>query len=172
MTNDKEGSFMEFQNKMDEFDEEHALDQVLNNMVESLDEEDLKELEVNEPEEVSNADETEVETTDRVGTFPNENNPFSVAAQVQGIVEKVETPHLPEVDPTTTLAPTTEATTTVAPTTQPQPVDLPPPSYDSFNRQPEPIAPDEDELFDEAMRARAEQDKLDFLNRKKNDRAN
>ena len=172
MTNDKEGSFMEFQRKQDEFDEEHALDQVLNNMVESLDEEDLKELEVNEPEEVSNADETEVETTDRVGTFPNENNPFSVAAQVQGIVEKVETPHLPEVDPTTTLAPTTEATTTVAPTTQPQPVDLPPPSYDSFNRQPEPIAPDEDELFDEAMRARAEQDKLDFLNRKKNDRAN
>jgi len=45
-------------------------------------------------------------------------------------------------------------------------------SYDSFNRQPEPIAPDEDELFDEAMRARAEQDKIDFLNRKKNDRAN
>ena len=171
MTNDKEGSFMEFQNKMDEFDEEHALDQVLNNMVESLDEEDLKELEVNEPEEVSNVDETETET-DRIGTFPNENNPFSVAAQVQGIVEKVETPHLPEVDPTTTLAPTTAATTTVAPTTQPQPVDLPPPSYDSFNRQPEPIAPDEDELFDEAMRARAEQDKLDFLNRKKNDRAN
>ena len=107
-----------------------------------------------------------------MGTFPNENNPFSVAAQVQDIVEKVETPHLPEVDPTTTLAPTTAATTTVAPTTQPQPVDLPPPSYDSFNRQPEPIAPDEDELFDEAMRARAEQDKLDFLNRKKNDRAN
>ena len=169
LTNDKESGFMDFQKKQAEFDEEHALDQVLNNMVESLDEEDLKELEVNEPEEVSNIDETE---TDRIGTFPNENNPFSVAAQVQGIVEKVETPHLPEADPTTTLAPTTEATTTVAPTTQPQPVDLPPPSYDSFNRQPEPIAPDEDELFDEAMRARAEQDKLDFLNRKKNDRAN
>lgn len=171
LTNDKESGFMDFQKKQAEFDEEHALDQVLNNMVESLDEEDLKELEVNEPEEVSNIDETETET-DRIGTFPNENNPFSVAAQVQGIVEKVETPHLPEADPTTTLAPTTAATTTVAPTTQPQPVDLPPPSYDSFNRQPEPIEPDEDELFDEAMRARAEQDKLDFLNRKKNDRAN
>lgn len=182
LTNDKESGFMDFQKKQAEFDEEHALDQVLNNMVESLDEEDLKDIDVIDPEEVSNKFEVEDtagnvnvydenENTDRVGTFPNENNPFSVAAQVQEIVEKVETPHLPEEEATTTAAPTTEATTTLPPTTNP-PVDLPPPSYDSFNRQPEPIAPDEDELFDEAMRARAEQDKIDFLNRKKNDRAN
>ena len=163
LSNDEESGFMDFQKKMDENDAARDIDVI-------------------DPEEVSNKFEVEDtagnvnvydenENTDRVGTFPNENNPFSVAAQVQEIVEKVETPHLPEEEATTTAAPTTEATTTLPPTTNP-PVDLPPPSYDSFNRQPEPIAPDEDELFDEAMRARAEQDKIDFLNRKKNDRAN
>jgi hypothetical protein len=179
LTNDKESGFMDFQKKMDkndkEWDEEHALDQVLNDMVESLDEEDLKELEINDPEEVSNK--TEVENTqgdvtivdnsdkteteaDRIGTFPNENNPFSVAAQVKSIVEKVETPHLPTEEattqattlPTTTQAPTTQATTTLAP----------PPSYDSFKKR---EAVDEDELFDAALRAKAEQDKQDFLRR-------
>ena len=78
LTNDKESGFMDFQKKQDDFDEEHALDQVLNNMVESLDEEDLKELEVIDPEEVSNVDETETEA-DRIGTFPNENNPTATA---------------------------------------------------------------------------------------------
>ena len=179
LTNDKGSGFMDFQKKMDEndeeWDEEHALDQVLNDMVESLDEEDLKELEVNDPEEVSNkieventqgdvtvvdnSDKTETEA-DRIGTFPNENNPFSVAAQVQNIVEKVETPHLPKEEattqattlPTTTQAPTTQATTTLAP----------PPSYDSFKKR---EAVDEDELFDAALRAKAEQDKQDFLRR-------
>ena len=38
MTNDKEQSFNEFQKKQDEFDESHALDVVLNDMVEDLDE--------------------------------------------------------------------------------------------------------------------------------------
>ena len=174
LTNDKESGFMDFQKKMDENDAIGIQD--------PYDVNDSRDIDVIDPEEVSNKFEVEDtagnvnvydenENTDRVGTFPNENNPFSVAAQVQEIVEKVETPHLPEEEATTTAAPTTEATTTLPPTTNP-PVDLPPPSYDSFNRQPEPIELDEDELFDEAMRARAEQDKIDFLNRKKNDRAN
>ena len=174
LTNDKESGFMDFQKKMDENDAIGIQD--------PYDVSDSRDIDVIDPEEVSNKFEVEDtagnvnvydenENTDRVGTFPNENNPFSVAAQVQEIVEKVETPHLPEEEATTTAAPTTEATTTLPPTTNP-PVDLPPPSYDSFNRQPEPIELDEDELFDEAMRARAEQDKIDFLNRKKNDRAN
>ena len=179
LTNDKESGFMDFQKKMDEndeeWDEDHALDQVLNNMVESLDEEDLKELEVNEPEEVSNKFEVEDtagnvnvydenENTDRVGTFPNENNPFSVAAQVKGIVEKVETPHLPKEEATTqaTTQATTLPTTTQAPTTQATTTLAPPPSYDSFKKR---ETVDEDDLFDAALRAKAEQDKQDFLRR-------
>ena len=39
MTNDKEQSFNQFQNKQDEFDESHALDMVLNDMVEDLESE-------------------------------------------------------------------------------------------------------------------------------------
>ena len=185
LTNDKESGFMDFQKKMDEndnigiqdpydisvdrhepeeWDEDHALDQVLNAMVEDLDEAELdieaaneeitaaeREIEVIDPEEVSNKFEVEDtagnvnvydenENTDRVGTFPNENNPTSVAAAVQSIVEKVPTPHLPDeargVEP-----PIVTTTTTIAPI-------------------------NEDDLFDEAMRKKAEQDKLDFLKRK------
>ena len=155
LSNDEESGFMDFQKKQDDFDEEHALDQVLNNMVESLDEEDLKELEVNEPEEVSNVDETETEA-DRIGTFPNENNPTSVAATVEKVknefgtypdlVEKIETPHLPKEE-----EPAQEVIT---------PAELPKeePKVD----EPEEI--DEGELFKQAMRKKAEQDKRDFLN--------
>ena len=183
LTNDKESGFMDFQKQQDENDEDHALDQVLNSMVEDLEEaeeeiaaaeEEIaaaeREIDVIDPEEVSNKFEVEDttgnvnvydenENTDRVGTFPNDNNPFSVAAQVRGIVEKVDTPHLPTEEattiPTTTQEPTTLATTTLAP----------PPSYDSFKKREEVEPINEDELFDAALRAKAEQDKKDFLRR-------
>jgi hypothetical protein len=155
LTNDKEGSFMEFQQKQEEYDayvdrhepgswlktppeeeiepeeewdEDHALDQVLNNMVEGLEEAEVEELveEVVKPMKPS--------------TFtPNE--PTSVAATVKdiiepvpSIVEKIPTPHLPD-----------EA------------------------RGIEP--PSEDELFDQAMREQAEKDKQDFL-KKRDDKQN
>ena len=169
LTNDKESGFMDFQKKMDENDAIGIQDPY------DIIERDARKIDVIDPEEVSNkieventqgdvtivddSDKTETEA-DRIGTFPNENNPFSVAAQVKSIVEKVETPHLPTEEattqattlPTTTQAPTTQATTTLAP----------PPSYDSFKKR---EAVDEDELFDAALRAKAEQDKQDFLRR-------
>lgn len=117
----------------EEWDEEHALDQVLNNMVEDMTEEELDDVFSNEviENEESNVDETEVETTDRTGTFPNQNNPTSVAAVVNSIVERVPTPHLPD-----------EA------------------------RGTEPPLQNEDELFDEAMRKKAEKEMKDFLSKK------
>ena len=162
------------------FDEEHALDLVLNDMVEQLDEEDLKELEV-EAEEVSNefeventqgdvavvdrsseahrkrieedqSDKTEMET-DRVGTFPNQVNPTSVGS----IVQKLDTPHLPkneeEFKPVT-IKPTKKSDKQ-APPVEP--------------KAPEAEAPeqDEDALFKAAMRERAVKAMKDFL--KKND---
>ena len=169
LTNDKESGFMDFQKKMDENDAIGIQDPY------DIIERDARKIAVIDPEEVPNkieventqgdvtivddSDKTETEA-DRIGTFPNENNPFSVAAQVKSIVEKVETPHLPTEEattqattlPTTTQAPTTQATTTLAP----------PPSYDSFKKR---EAVDEDELFDAALRAKAEQDKQDFLRR-------
>ena len=149
LTNDKESGFMDFQKKMDENDAIGIQDPY------DIIERDARKIDVIDPEEVSNkieventqgdvtivddSDKTETEA-DRIGTFPNENNPFSVAAQVKSIVEKVETPHLPTEEattqattlPTTTQAPTTQATTTLAP----------PPSYDSFKKR---EAVDEDE---------------------------
>ena len=155
LTNDKEGSFMEFQQKQEEYDayvdrhepgswlktppeeeiepeeewdEDHALDQVLNNMVEGLEEAEVEELveEVVKPMKSS--------------TFtPNE--PTSVAATVKdiiepvpSIVEKIPTPHLPD---------------------------------DVKGVEP----PSEDELFDQAMRDQAEKDKQDFL-KKRDDKQN
>jgi hypothetical protein len=220
LSNDEESGFMDFQKKMDErdteydayvdrqepgswlknppeeFDEDHALDQVLNDMVDDLEEDILmaeteaeialaeadialadeeiaaaeREIEVIDPEEVSNKFEVEDtagnvnvydenENTDRVSTFPNENNPTSVAAAVQSIVERVDTPHLPKEEATT------QATTTQTPTTQATTTMAPPPSYDSFKKR-EAVEPiNEDELFDAALRAKAEQDKKDFLRR-------
>ena len=154
LTNDKESGFMDFQKQQDdndterliseEWDEDHALDQVLNSMVEDLEdhEEELKAAE----EELKAAEEelkaAENEKTTRVGTFPNENNPTSVAAQVQSIVEKVETPHLPQEPVKTTTLP---------------PADVP-----KVEVKPS-VEINEDELFDEAMRIQAEKDKQAFL---------
>ena len=167
MTNDSEGSFMEFQNQMD------AADAELEAAAEELQElEAARDIEVIDPEEVSNKWEVE-DTAGNVtvheesdSEFPNENNPTSVAATVAEIqnkfgtypstVEKLETPHLPktETTETTTTAPVVKKvikkTVTPVETTTAAPVD-------------------EDTLFDEAMRKKAEQDKLEFLRKKDED---
>ena len=155
MTNDKDGSFMEFQKKMDENDEkfEEELEEWKNKKWEV--ENTAGDIQVIDPEEVSGVDETEMES-DRVGTFPNENNPTSVAATVEkvknefgtypNLVEKVETPHLPKEE-----EPTQEVIT---------PAELP--KEEPEVEEPEEI--DEGELFKQAMRKKAEQDKRDFLN--------
>ena len=129
LTNDKESGFMDFQDKMDENDLAREID--------VIDPEEVsKKFEVeNTQGDVTVVDETETEA-DRIGTFPNENNPTSVGAVVKemknefgtypDVVQKLETPHLPN------------------------------------EEEPEPI--DEDELFKDAMRAKAEADKQQFLN--------
>tara|TARA_B100001057_G_scaffold337901_1_gene338705 strand:- start:21663 stop:23297 length:1635 start_codon:yes stop_codon:yes gene_type:complete len=143
LTNDKESGFMDFQDKMDDNDL-------------------AREIDVIDPEEVSdkfevedtagNVNVYEESETDRIGTFPNENNPTSVAAVVKDLpnefgtypetVQKIETPHLPkeEITTTTTLPPAIE--------------------------QEEVEEVDEDELFKKAMRAKAEEDMKDFLKNK------
>ena len=162
MTNDKEGSFMDFQNKMD------AMDSELEEAAEELQELE-REIEVIDPEEVSNKWEVE-DTAGNVtvheesdSEFPNENNPTSVAATVAEIqnrfgtypstVEKLETSHLPKTE-TTTTAPIIKKVVkkTAAPveTTTKAPIN-------------------ENDLFDEAMRKKAEQDKLDYLRKKDED---
>ena len=169
MTNDPEGSFMDFQNQMNAADAE--LEAAAEELQE-LEEELAREIEVIDPEEVSNRWEVE-DTSGNVtvheesdSEFPNENNPTSVAATVAEIqnkfgtypstVEKLETPHLPktETTETTTTAPVVKKvikkTVTPVETTTAAPVD-------------------EDALFDEAMRKKAEQDKLEFLRKKDED---
>tara|TARA_B100000963_G_scaffold291840_2_gene261957 strand:- start:3270 stop:4907 length:1638 start_codon:yes stop_codon:yes gene_type:complete len=146
LTNDKESGFMDFQDKMDENDLAREID--------VIDPEEVsKKFEVeNTQGDVTVVDETETEA-DRIGTFPNENNPTSVAATVQKvknefgtypeIVEKIDTPHLPKEEITTT--------TTIPPVVEPE-------------EEVEEI--DEDELFKQAMRAKAEEDMKDFLKNK------
>ena len=161
MTNDLEGSFMEFQNQMD------AADAELEAAAEELQELE-REIEVIDPEEVSNKWEVE-DTEGNVNVyeesdseFPNENNPTSVAATVAEIqnkfgtypetVQKLETPHLPKetTTSTTTITPIVKNVAKQVTTTTKAPIN-------------------EDDLFDEAMRKKAEQDKLDYLRKKDED---
>ena len=175
-------AFMDFQKKMDEFDEElekaeeeielaeeelEAAEEELELVSEEEFDKLAEEIDVIDPEQVSTkfevedtagnvevyeeestVDETEMEA-DRTGTFPNENNPTSVGAVVKemknefgtypDIVQKIETPHLPD-----------EAR------------GFQPPNLEPLEEKPEPI--NEDELFKQAMRAKAEEDKQQFLN--------
>jgi hypothetical protein len=165
MTNDLEGSFMEFQNQMDAADSE--LEAAAEELQE-LEEDVAREIEVIDPKEVSNKWEVE-DTSGNVtvheeseSEFPNENNPTSVAATVAEIqnkfgtypstVEKIETPHLPKTE-TTTAAPVVKKVT-----------------KKSNQVRTTTIAPiNEDDLFNEAMRKKAEQDKLEFLRKKDED---
>ena len=164
MTNDLEGSFMEFQNQMDAADSE--LEAAAEELQE-LEEDVAREIEVIDPKEVSNKWEVE-DTAGNVtvheesdSEFPNENNPTSVAATVKeiqnkfgtypSVVEKIETPHLPdETTTTTTSAPVVKNVTKQVNTTTKAPIN-------------------EDDLFDEAMRKKAEQDKLDYLRKRDED---
>ena len=184
MTNDKDGSFMEFQKQMDEYDAElaaaeeeiEAAEEELSEFEQEVEEwknrkweveNSAGDVEVIDPEEVSGADDTEMES-DRVGTFPNENNPTSVAAVVREVkndfgtypetVEKIETPHLPEEDVITTLPPEARGFKV------PEETEFKPAPVEEVEEETPEI--DEDELFDQAMRAKAEKDMKDFLNDK------
>ena len=127
---------------------------------------DTRDIEVIDPEEVSNKWEVE-DTSGNVtvheesdSEFPNENNPTSVAATVAEIqnkfgtyppiVEKLITSHLPKTETTTTspvVKKVTKKTSNPVETTTKAPIN-------------------EDDLFDKAMRKKAEQDKLEFLRKK------
>ena len=151
LTADKDGSFMEFQKKMDENDA-------------------AREIDVIDPEEVSSKFEVE-DTAGNVNVydeseseFPNENNPTSVAAVVKDIknefgtypetVQKIETPHLPK-ETTTTLPP--EARGVEPPKVIKKVVKKSTPKVELEEEV------DEDELFKQAMRKKAEEDKQEFL---------
>ena len=159
LSNDEESGFMDFQKKMDANDAIGIQD--------PYDINDSREIDVIDPEEVSSKFEVE-DTAGNVNVydeseseFPNENNPTSVAATVEKVknefgtyppvVEKIETPHLPEETTTTTkAAPIVKNVTKQVNTTTKAPIN-------------------EDDLFDEAMRKKAEQDKLDYLRKKDED---
>ena len=159
LTADKDGDFMKFQDKMDENDA-------------------AREIDVIDPEEVSSKFEVE-DTAGNVNVydeseseFPNENNPTSVAATVEkvknefgtypSIVEKIETPHLPD-ENTTTLPP--EARGVEPPKVTKKVVKKSASKVETTTKAPI----NEDDLFDEAMRKKAEQDKLDYLRKKDED---
>ena len=156
LTNDKESGFMDFQKKMDEndeeWDEEHALDQVLNDMVEQVGddlweaedeiaeaedeieelEDEIAEIEVIDPEQVSTKFEVE-DTAGNVNVYEEEST-----------VDETEM----ETDRTGTF-----------------PNQINPTSVGAIVQKIEtPHLPNEDDLFKQAMRDKAEQDKQQFLN--------
>ena len=164
----KDTAFMDFQKKMDEYDAElEAAEEEIEAAEEELDEFE-KEVEewknrkweventagdvaVIDPEE-DNSDKTEMES-DRTGTFPNENNPTSVGA----VVQKIDTPHLPQEEK--------PAPNVIKPRALPPEARGVEPPVDKVEEV------DEDELFDAAMRKKAEEDMKDFLN-KRDDKQN
>jgi hypothetical protein len=170
LTNDKESGFMDFQKKQDENDA-IGIQDPYDISVDRHEPEDFEEeleawknrkweventagdIEVIDPEEVSNVDETETEA-DRVGTFPNENNPTSVAATVEKIKNEFGT-YPEEIEKKVVQ-------TSIKPTL---------PTEEPVVTEEESSEVDEDELFDAAMRKKAEQDMKDFLN-KNNDKQN
>ena len=163
----KDTAFMDFQKKMDEYDAELEAAEEEIEAAEELDEFE-KEVEewknrkweventagdvaVIDPEE-DNSDKTEMES-DRTGTFPNENNPTSVGA----VVQKIDTPHLPQEEK--------PAPNVIKPRALPPEARGVEPPVDKVKEV------DEDELFDAAMRKKAEEDMKDFLN-KRDDKQN
>jgi len=172
LTNDKESGFMDFQKKMDENDTVGIQDPY-DISVDRHEPEDFEEeleawknrkweventagdIEVIDPEEVSGVDETETEA-DRVGTFPNENNPTSVAATVEKVKNEFGT-YPEEIEKEVKIV-----QTSIKPTL---------PTEEPVVTEEESSEVDEDELFDAAMRKKAEQDMKDFLN-KNNDKQN
>lgn len=189
LTNDKEGSFMEFQQEQeeydayvdrhepldDEWDEEHALDQVLNNMIDDLDDDMLlaeteAELALTEAELLELEREIEEIDLDKVGKtfevedtygnvtvlgeedeFPNENNPTSVGATVVKDLPNAFGTYPPIVQKMESTHLPENVETTQPPIAK---------KVTKANVVPE---INEDELFDEAMRLQAEKDKQQFL---------
>ena len=143
LTNDKESGFMDFQKKMDDNDAAREIDVIDPEEVSNKFEVENTQGDVTVVEE-DNSDKTETEA-DRTGTFPNQINPTSVGS----IVQKIDTPHLPENESPTPIV-------IGAKREEEKPV---------IEEQIEDkdIKQDEDELFKAALREKAEKDKQEFL---------
>ena len=143
LTNDKESGFMDFQKKMDDNDAAREIDVIDPEEVSNKFEVENTQGDVTVVEE-DNSDKTETEA-DRTGTFPNQINPTSVGS----VVQKIDTPHLPENESPTPIV-------IGAKREEEKPV---------IEEQIEDkdIKQDEDELFKAALREKAEKDKQEFL---------
>ena len=143
LTNDKESGFMDFQKKMDDNDAAREIDVIDPEEVSNKFEVENTQGDVTVVEE-DNSDKTETEA-DRTGTFPNQINPTSVGS----IVQKIDTPHLPENESPTPIV-------IGAKREEEKPVI-------EEQIEEEDIKQDEDELFKAALREKAEKDKQEFL---------
>ena len=150
LTNDKESGFMDFQKKMDDNDAAREIDVIDPEEVSNKFEVENTQGDVTVVEE-DNSDKTETEA-DRTGTFPNQINPTSVGS----IVQKIDTPHLPENESPTPIV-------IGAKREEEKPV---------IEEQIEDkdIKQDEDELFKAALREKAEKDKQEFLRKNEKDK--
>ena len=145
LTNDKESGFMDFQKKMDDNDTAREIDVIDPEEVSNKFEVENTQGDVTIVEE-DNSDKTETEA-DRVGTFPNQINPTSVGS----IVQKIDTPHLPENEsPSKPIVIGAKRAEQIEETKEEQIED-------------NAIEQDEDELFKAALREKAERDKREFL---------
>ena len=156
LTNDKESGFMDFQKKMDEndeeWDEEHALDQVLNDMVEQV-EDDLWEAE----DEIAEAEDEIAEAEDEIAKIdvidPEQVSTKFEVEDTAGNVEVYEEES------------TVDETEMETDRTGTFPNQINPTSVGAIVQKIEtPHLPNEDDLFKQAMRDKAEQDKQQFLN--------
>lgn len=155
----------------EQFDEDHSLDQALNKMVDDLTEEEVKEIisvteHVVEAPEESNIDNTETEA-DRIGTFPNETNPTSVAAVVQDIVDNNVNEIELDTEPEPEFIPKPEPTSQLE--SAPRPVDLSP-TESIVQKIDTPHLPEnkltEDDLWKQAMDKKAREDMEAFIKNK------
>ena len=149
LTNDKESGFMDFQKKMDDNDATREIDVIDPEEVSNKFEVENTQGDVTIVEE-DNSDKTETEA-DRVGTFPNQINPTSVGS----VVQKIDTPHLPENESPTPIV-------IGAKREEEKPVI-------EEQIEEEDIKQDEDELFKAALREKAEKDKQEFLRKNEKD---
>ena len=149
LSNDEESGFMDFQKKMDENDASRDIDVIDPEEVSNKFEVENTQGDVTIVEE-DNSDKTETEA-DRTGTFPNQNNPTSVGS----IVQKIDTPHLPENESPTPIV--------IGAKRQEEPII-------KEQIEDEDIKQDEEELFKAALREKAEKDKQEFLRKNEKDK--
>ena len=149
LTNDKESGFMDFQKKMDDNDAAREIDVIDPEEVSNKFEVENTQGDVTIVEE-DNSDKTETEAN-RTGTFPNQINPTSVGS----VVQKIDTPHLPENESPTPIV-------IGAKREEEKPVI-------EEQIEDEDIKQDEDELFKAALREKAEKDKQEFLRKNEKD---